>query len=53
MQHIRGCLPELRSSIVSMLCDVQNKLDALGDPMNVSKARSMGGALLFIIQIFY
>ena len=53
MNHIRDCLPDLKSRIVTMLSDVQRDLEALGSAAPVSHHRSArGAAVLKILSKF-
>ena len=52
MHHIRECLPELKSRIVSMMNDTQMELDDLGSCANNLTRTSMGGSLLALLSRF-
>ena len=52
MHHIRDCLPELKNRIAIMMGDVQNDLDALGMPTQLSSRSSLGGSLLGMLSKF-
>jgi dynamin 1-like protein len=51
MHHIRECLPEVKNKISSMMTDVQQELDALGDSSQHSRS-SLGGTLLGLLSKF-
>lgn len=51
MHHIRECLPEVKNRISSMLTDVHQELDALGNTGEQSRS-SMGGTLLGLLSKF-
>jgi len=53
MHHIRECLPELKSRIVTMMNDVQMELDMLGSTtIDGSSSSNLGGALLSLLSKF-
>lgn len=58
MNHIRDCLPDLKSRIVTMLSDVQRDLDALGSSapllssQNGNHRSARGAAVLKILSKF-
>jgi len=52
MHHIRECLPELKSRIISMMNDTQMELDDLGSCANNLTRTNMGGSLLALLSRF-
>eukprot|EP00586_Coscinodiscus_wailesii_P012910 CAMPEP_0172496952 /NCGR_PEP_ID=MMETSP1066-20121228/94707_1 /TAXON_ID=671091 /ORGANISM="Coscinodiscus wailesii, Strain CCMP2513" /LENGTH=741 /DNA_ID=CAMNT_0013269509 /DNA_START=71 /DNA_END=2296 /DNA_ORIENTATION=- len=52
MHHIRDCLPELKSRIVSMMGDLQHDLEALGHPATDSSKTTLGASLLGLLSKF-
>mmetsp|Transcript_18524 Transcript_18524/g.17839 ORF Transcript_18524/g.17839 Transcript_18524/m.17839 type:complete len:762 (+) Transcript_18524:127-2412(+) len=46
MMHIRDCLPDIKSRVMSMMASVQGNIDALGSPPDSQGASKLGGILL-------
>lgn len=52
MLHIRDCLPDIKSKIMSMIVSVQNNLDALGEPTDAQGSNRLGATLLNLLSNF-
>lgn len=52
MLHIRDCLPEIKSKIAQMMCEVQASLDELGEPADKDDGSKQGSTLLRLISRF-
>ena len=52
MQHIRECLPDLKSRISNMVGDVQQELEALGSATHIANRSTRGAALLKLLSKF-
>jgi dynamin 1-like protein len=52
MHHIRDCLPDIKSKIMSMMLNVQTNLDALGEPTDAQGNSRLGATLLSLLSKF-
>jgi dynamin 1-like protein len=52
MQHIRDCLPDLKSSITNMLIELDNELQSLGTPYAATDKAGKSEQLLHLIARF-
>jgi len=49
MEHIRACLPSLRSQLETLLAEQRARLDILGPPPPLGEGEGAGGALLQLL----
>lgn len=52
MLHIRDCLPDIKSKIMSMIVNVQSNLDALGEATDAQGNSRLGATLLHLLSKF-
>lgn len=52
MLHIRDCLPDIKSRIMSMMTNVQSNIDALGESAEDQSPDKLGGTMLNLLSKF-
>jgi dynamin 1-like protein len=52
MLHIRDCLPDIKSRIMSMMTNVQSNIDALGESADDQGPDKLGGTMLNLLSKF-
>ena len=52
MLHIRDCLPDIKSRIMSMMTNVQSNIDALGESADDQSPDKLGGTMLNLLSKF-